>query len=133
LPSGINVSWITLKTIFMKKLFTVKSLVLIAVLAIAVACNSTGKKAGKNTDSTTVTGVEVSIGGMTCGGCEQTIQTNVAKLEGIKSVKAFSTMGKAFIEYSPALTDTAKIRAAITGSGYTVNRFSAAASADPSK
>ena len=67
--------------------------------------------------------VEVSIGGMTCTGCEQTIQAGITKLEGINSVKASYVTGNAFVEYFPGITDTVKIKAAITGSGYTVKRF----------
>ena len=69
--------------------------------------------------------IEVSIGGMTCTGCEQTVQTSISKLEGIKSVKASFITGKALVEYFPGITDTVKIKAAVTGSGYTVKRFSA--------
>jgi copper chaperone CopZ len=70
--------------------------------------------------------IEVSIGGMSCTGCEQTIQTGISKLEGIKSVKASYVAGNALVEYYPGITDTMKIKAAITGSGYTVKRFKTA-------
>ncbi len=70
--------------------------------------------------------MEVSIGGMTCTGCEETIQSNVGKLEGIKSVKASFKTGEAVIEYLPGVVDTAKIREAITASGYTVKKFNLA-------
>ena len=52
--------------------------------------------------------IEVSIGGMTCTGCEQTIQNNVGKLEGIKSVKASFTTGIAMIEYFQGIVDTSE-------------------------
>ena len=67
--------------------------------------------------------MEVSIGGMSCTGCEQTIQNNVGKLEGIKSVKASFTTGTAIIEYFQGMVDTTKIGEAIKGSGYTVKKF----------
>ena len=57
--------------------------------------------------------IEVSIGGMTCTGCEQTVQSSVAKLEGIKSVKASFTTGNAIIEYIPGKVDSLKIKEAI--------------------
>ena len=60
---------------------------------------------------------------MSCGGCEQKVQTEVAKLDGIKSVKALATIGKAFIEYNPAIADTARIRATIVSSGYSVTKI----------
>jgi copper chaperone CopZ len=67
--------------------------------------------------------IEVSIGGMSCTGCEQTIQSRVGMLEGINSVKASYVTGNALVEYYPGITDTVKIKAAITGSGYTVKKF----------
>jgi copper chaperone CopZ len=67
--------------------------------------------------------MEVSIGGMTCTGCEQTIQSSVGKLDGIKSIKASHTAANALIEYYPSLVDSLKIKEAITGSGYTVKKF----------
>jgi len=67
--------------------------------------------------------IEVSIGGMTCTGCEQTIQSGISKLEGIKSVKASYVTGNALVEYYSGVTDTVKIKEAITGSGYTVKKF----------
>jgi mercuric ion transport protein len=117
----------------MKNLITVKPIMLIAVLVVAIACNNTGKKAEKKADNLPVSRIEVSITGMTCAGCENTIQTSVAKLEGIKSVKALAAMGKAFIEFSSATTDTVKIRAAITDAGYIVTKFASMAPADTLK
>jgi copper chaperone CopZ len=67
--------------------------------------------------------IEVSIGGMTCTGCEQKIQTNVSRLKGIKAVKASHTEAKALIEYSPGLVDTVKIKDVITETGYTVKKI----------
>jgi len=107
----------------MKILHSFKSILLISVLTVAFACNSTGKKTEKAVDSDTVASIEVSITGMTCGGCEQTIQSNVSKIAGIKSVKANAASGIAFIEYNPGVADTAMIRKAITESGYGVAGF----------
>jgi copper chaperone CopZ len=83
----------------------------------------------KKTDKEAVVGeaskIEVSIGGMTCTGCEQTVQSSVAKLDGIMSVKASFTTGNAVIEYFPGRVDSLKIKEAISKSGYTVKKFSA--------
>jgi copper chaperone CopZ len=69
------------------------------------------------------TRVEVKIGGMTCTGCEETIKASVTKLDGVGEVKADYKEGKAVIDYNPGFTDTAKIRLAITQSGYKVTGF----------
>jgi len=68
--------------------------------------------------------MEIKIEGMTCTACEQTIQRKVGKLEGIKSVTATFSDGRAIIEYFPGKADTLKIKDAISGSGYVVKKIS---------
>jgi copper chaperone len=92
-------------------------------LYFAISCSGNGKKAENGNTELAAARIEVSIGGMTCLGCEQTIQKNVGKLEGIKSVKASFTIGNALIEYIPGVADTSKIKTAITESGYTVKQI----------
>jgi mercuric ion transport protein len=117
----------------MKNISKVKSIVLIMLIAFCVACNTSGKKVNKTVDKDTVSMIEVSISGMSCAGCEQSVQKGVAKLDGIKSVKALSTIGKAFVEYSPAVVDTAKIREAINSAGYTVTKIAEMPVSEPVK
>jgi copper chaperone CopZ len=97
--------------------------ILFVYILAAASCSGNGKKSAKPEQLQDPSLLEVSVGGMMCTGCEQTIQTNVGKLDGIKSVKASFTTGKAIIEYYPAAVDTAKIREAICGSGYSVKQF----------
>jgi copper chaperone CopZ len=98
----------------------------LAILIITqTACGGKSTRTENETVSAETAGMEVSIGGMSCTGCEQTIQTNIGKLEGIKSVKASFTVGNALIEYDPGMVDSLKIKEAITGSGYTVKKCSA--------
>lgn len=92
-------------------------------IALAVVSCGKSKKTTDNAVAMEKSLIEVSIGGMTCTGCEQTIQAGITKLEGIKSVKASYVTGNALVEYFPGITDTVKIKAAITGSGYTVKKF----------
>ena len=99
------------------------NLILIAVVLTAISC---GSNKGKNADAgikTEPSVIEVSIGGMSCTDCEQTIQKRVGELAGIQSIKASYVTGSAVIEFSPDKVDTAKIRQAITGSGYSVKKF----------
>lgn len=117
----------------MKNLLALKAILMVAIMAIIVSCNSTGKKAEKGPENLKVSAIEVSITGMTCGGCEQTIQTSVSKVEGIKSVKASAVSGKALIELNPEGADTAMIRKAITDKGYGVSGFMAATLSDSIK
>jgi len=92
-------------------------------IALSVVSCGKSKKTADNPATMEKSLIEVSIGGMTCTGCEETIQARVGMLEGINSVKASYVSGKALVEYLPGITDTVKIKAAITGSGYTVKNF----------
>jgi copper chaperone CopZ len=98
-------------------------LILFVYILITVSCGDKGKKVVRADQNQEASVIGVSIGGMMCTGCEETISGSVGKLEGIKSVKASFKTGEAVIEYLPGVVDTAKIREAITGSGYTVKKF----------
>lgn len=108
-------------------------LIIVIYALVAVSCSGNGKKAAETEKNKEVSVIEVSIGGMTCTGCEQTIQNNVGKLEGVKSVKASFTTGIAMIEYFEGIVDTTSIRQAISGSGYTVKQFIAPAKQEDEK
>jgi copper chaperone CopZ len=107
--------------------------ILFVYILIAASCSGNGKKAVKIEVNQEASLMEVTIGGMMCTGCEQTIQNNVGKLDGIKSVKASYTTGIAMIEYFQGIVDTSRIREAINGSGYTVKKFIAVTKEDGEK
>lgn len=96
---------------------------LFIVALFFVSCGNRGNNPEKTVLELKPTLIEVSIGGMTCTGCEQTIQAGITKLDGIKSVKASHVTGNAMVEFFPGITDTVKIKEAITGTGYTVKKF----------
>jgi len=104
----------------LKKL--ISGLILFVIILTVSSCGR-GNKTEKEAAEAEALSMEVSIGGMTCLACEQTIQRKVGKLEGIKSVTASFTVGNAIIEYVPGKADTLKIKEAISGSGYTVKKF----------
>ena len=103
----------------MKKINIIESLTIMVFILFLVSCGGKGNKPEKELVPLEASPMEVSIGGMSCLACEETIQRNVGKLEGIKSVKASFTTGNAIIEYYPGMIDSVKIKDAITGSGYT--------------
>jgi len=107
----------------MKKYNLTAGFILFVFILAFTSCKEGGKKTEKDTPLMEAEAIEVSIGGMTCLGCEQTIQKNISRLDGIKSVKASFTVGSALIEYYPEIVDSLKIKEAITGSGYTVIKF----------
>jgi copper chaperone CopZ len=104
---------------------------LIVIVFLAISCSGNKSKGVKDETAQNPSLIEVSIKGMTCTGCEQTIQTRVGGLEGVKSVKASFVTGKAMIEYLPGVTDTVKIKEMITGSGYGVVKFNPVESGVP--
>jgi copper chaperone len=101
----------------------VVKLILIIIVMVAIACSGSENKTSKAEIKQEPLVMEVSIGGMFCTGCEETIQKRVGELEGIKSVKASFTAGNAIIEFFPDKVDSVKIKEAITGSGYAVRKF----------
>lgn len=110
-----------------------KLLILAGIAMMAFSCQPKEKKNGTSSDAATLTPVayQVVIEGMTCTGCEETVEGSVNKLEGIKMVDAKFTDGTAIVEYYSEKSDTALIRKAITGSGYKVIVFKKMEGTDP--
>jgi len=99
---------------------------IIICLFLAFGCNNASTKKSSaeiksvvQTDVKTVA-IELSIQGMTCLGCEQTIQAAIGSINGVKQVKATFKDGKAFVEFVPNMADTMKMKEKVTTSGYIV-------------
>jgi copper chaperone CopZ len=58
------------------------------------------------------------VEGMTCSGCERTVQRVVSNLEGVKSSKADLNSATVSVEYDPAKVTIDKIKSAVNGVGY---------------
>lgn len=114
-------NFLTLNLFPMRKFKFFLQLTLLVLAVFATSCGSKNKTEKESGEPASV--IEVSINGMTCTGCEQTIQNRLGKLEGIKSVKASFTTGNAIVEYFPGKVDTLKMKETVTGSGYTVKKF----------
>jgi len=77
------------------KTFRIDKFVLLALFfLIGFSCKNEKVKSAK-TGAVDIKRIEVSINGMTCTGCEQIIESNVGKLDGIKSIEAVFTLNKA--------------------------------------
>ena len=114
----------------MKTFKKISILLLVLVTLIVTSCGSRGNKELKKAEGVDLARIEVSVSGMSCTGCEQTIQSNVAKIEGVYNVKAAFTTGKAIVDFNPSVADTSEIRRAIVASGYGVTGFNAFAPPD---
>jgi len=99
---------------------------IILCLFFAFSCNNASPKkspaelVSSVSDNAKTVAVEFAIQGMTCTGCEQTIQTGLASLKGVKHVKANFKNGKAYVEFIPDITDTIQMKEKIATSGYVV-------------
>ena len=56
--------------------------------------------------------------GMHCGGCEETVETEIKKLDGIKSVKADHVKKNVIVKFDDKKVTLAQVKAAITAAGY---------------
>ena len=81
---------------------------------------SPDKLAAAVSENAKTVAVEFAIQGMTCTGCEQTIQSGIASLKGVKQVKANFKNGKAFVEFLPDIADTIQMKEKIAALGYVV-------------
>ena len=101
--------------------------IIMCLMIIMTSCGggkSTGAKEAAETPEATAT-VSLSIEGMTCTGCENTICTSLEKIPGVKSVTASHTDGSAVIEFEPGKVDTAMLKEAVDATGYKALKASA--------
>ena len=95
-------------------------------MLLVFGCNHSGSNKGKSEVKTTIdsnvqtVAVELTIQGMTCTGCEQTIQAGIRSIKGVKQVKATFTSGKAYVEFIPEVADTMAMKQKVTSSGYVI-------------
>lgn len=58
------------------------------------------------------------VEGMTCSGCERTVQRVVGNIEGVQSAKADLTTSTVSVEYDSSKVTIDKIKNAVNGVGY---------------
>ena len=63
---------------------------------------------------------EFKVAGMTCGGCERSVQNALTSRPGISEAKADRVAGTVSVEFDPAQIEQAAIAKAITEAGYEV-------------
>ena len=64
--------------------------------------------------------IVLSVTGMTCGGCVNSVQKVLAALPGVQSVEVTLTPGQARVVYDPARIDRAMLVGAIIEAGFGV-------------
>jgi mercuric ion binding protein len=99
-----------------------KNLFFIAIIAAFIAGCSGKSTSTDNAQSTTTAvadkTITLAIEGMTCTGCENTIQEAVTKIDGVKSIKASHLDSTAVVSFDESKTSIAAIGDAINEAGY---------------
>ena len=67
---------------------------------------------------------QLSISGMSCTGCEKTIQNSLTKLNGVVDVTASAEEGNALVVMDAAQNDTTLFRSSIRSAGYKLKSIS---------
>ena len=101
----------------MKKLFLV-ALIAVFFAGCAGKSTSTDNAAGASTTAVANKTVTVAIEGMTCTGCENTIQESVTKIAGVTEIKASHLDSTAVVSFDSTKTSVAAIGEAVTEAGY---------------
>ena len=65
--------------------------------------------------------INLSITGMTCGGCVSSVQRVLTAVPGVQSVEVTLTPGQAYVVYDPAQTDRAALTQAVVDAGFGVS------------
>lgn len=97
-----------------------RNTILVAILLlVSIACKQSKPANQADTFVKPVT-VELSITGMMCMGCVETVRSSIAQLEGIDTVSVSLDKANAIVTYRPQKTDTISIRKAVELNGYKV-------------
>lgn len=112
-----------LKAVILKsKSDLMRNLFFIALIAVFMAgCSGKSTSTDNAAQSTTAVAnktVSLVIDGMTCTGCENTIQEAVTKIPGIVTIKASHLDSTAVVSFDSTQTSVAAIGEAITVAGY---------------
>lgn len=103
---------------------------LLFLAVLFVGCVSQGSHEQNKTEQQTtkvapenLETIEISVYGMSCEGCERTIQTAVGKLPGIQEVKASHLDSTVVVKFDKTQSSFDEMKNAITDKGYVVNDF----------
>jgi copper chaperone CopZ len=99
-------------------------LLLTTILVLTLSCKNTPQQTTETKKENTETvSMEIKIEGMTCNGCEQTIENAVSGLAGIESVEASFVNANAIVQIDPLKIDTNLIKTTINKTGYKTIAF----------
>ena len=95
-------------------------LLMAMVVSFMTSCSSIGKKPEKVivVKASDIVRERIGVNGMTCVGCEVTLEGKISKLKGVVSVKASHTSKEAVVTFDSTKTDRQTIVKKIEASGY---------------
>jgi copper chaperone len=64
--------------------------------------------------------VQIKVSGMTCGGCERSVQNALTSRKGVASAKADRAAGLVSVEFDPAVIQRGALEKAIAEAGFKV-------------
>ena len=104
----------------MKFKYIVIAFLTIINVSILTSCTSSNKKPKKVlvVKESDIVRKKIGVNGMTCVGCEVTLEENISKIDGVVSVKASHKDNRAIIEFDSTKTDIKTIKKTINKSGY---------------
>ncbi len=111
-----------------------KSIFWLCLVVILVACKAKTTETGAIESSTTsdlivnpdaLIQMDLNVEGMTCTGCENTINSGVSAIAGVVEVNSSFQNGKTMVKFDSTQTDISKISQVITDKGYSVKGYAA--------
>ncbi|MCF8367215.1 MAG: cation transporter [Bacteroidales bacterium] len=108
-----------------------KILSLLLITFVIFSCGPQGEKSSssqqgeeiQSIDPANLETIEIAVYGMTCSGCERTVQTAVGKIPGVQSVKASHLDSTAIVTYDKTKANFEAMKTSITDKGYEVKDF----------
>jgi copper chaperone CopZ len=99
-----------------------KLLFALSTVAVMAACSAgpTSEKIKSASTLGELTSINLKVAGMTCTGCEKTIETGLGQLEGVASVDAVFTDSTTTIKADTTKVSLARLEQTIEALGYTV-------------
>lgn len=89
------------------------------ILTLLFSCKSKQSGNAEKSEMKPVT-VEMSVSGMHCMGCVETVRYSIAQLDGVDSVQVSLDKANAIVTFNPGRIDTVSIRKAVELNGYKV-------------
>jgi len=108
-----------------------KLIALLIITSIIISCGQQSNKTTQQDQSketqtiapANLETIEIAVYGMTCGGCERTVQTAVGKLQGVQSVVASHLDSTAIVTFDKTKATFGEMKTAIADKGYKAGDF----------